>query len=174
MLRLQVPSRDEFALRQAWLLDPEMMAYNAGWQISHAGYDPGTGCIDWPEDDWPAFEARLAQPASQQGYYFVQEDETSEFLGHVHYELHTDGAAHIGLNVIPARRGSGLGMRFMNLLLERVWQDTEAAVAINEFEDGRLDAVRLHRRCGFVPDPTTSNLYGRPTRTWRLLRSNSQ
>ena len=58
-----------------------MMAYNAGWQISHAGYDPGTGCIDWPEGAWPAFEARLARPASEQGYYFVQEDETSEFLG---------------------------------------------------------------------------------------------
>jgi len=86
----------------------------------------------------------------------------------------SDGTAHIGLNVIPARRGTGLGMRFMNHLLERIWQDTEAAAAINEFEDGRLDAVRLHRLCGFVPDPNTSSVYGRPTRTWRLLRPDSQ
>lgn len=121
-----------------------------------------------------AFEARLARPASEQGYYFVQEDETSEFLGHVHYELHSDGTAHIGLNVIPARRGTGLGMRFMNDLLERIWQDTEAAAAINEFEDGRLDAVHLHRRCGFVPEPTTTSAHGRPTRAWRLPRSGSQ
>lgn len=174
MLRLHVPSPEEFTIRQAWLLDPEMMAYNAGWPISYAGYNPATGCIDWPEGAWPAFEARLARPASEQGYYFVQEDETSEFLGHVHYELHSDGTAHIGLNVIPARRGTGLGMRFMNHLLERIWQDTEAAAVINEFEDGRLDAVRLHRRCGFVPEPTTSSAHGRPTRAWRLLRSDSQ
>lgn len=150
------------------------MAYNAGWPISYAGYDPATGYIDWPAGAWPAFEARLARPASEQGYYFVQEDETSEFLGHVHYELHSDGTAHIGLNVIPARRGTGLGMRFMNHLLERILQDTEAAAAINEFEDGQLDAVHLHRRCGFVPEPTTPSAHGRPTRTWRLLRSGSQ
>ena len=123
--RHPIPSPEEFTIRQAWLFDPEMMAYNAGWPLSYAGYNPATGCIDWPEGAWPAFEARLARPASEQGYYFVQEDETSEFLGHVHYELHSDGTAHIGLNVIPARRGTGLGMRFMNHLLERIWQDTE-------------------------------------------------
>lgn len=117
---------------------------------------------------------RGSRPASEQGYYFVQEDETSEFLGHVHYELHSDGTAHIGLNVIPARRGTGLGMRFMNDLLERIWQDTEAAAAINEFEDGQVDAVHVHRRCVFVPEPTTPSAHGRPTRAWRLLRSGSQ
>ncbi len=46
-------------MRQAWLADPEMMADNASWDVTHPGYDPTTGCIDWPESEWPAFEARL-------------------------------------------------------------------------------------------------------------------
>jgi hypothetical protein len=46
-------------VRQAWLADPEMMADNASWDVTHPGYDPTTGCIDWPESEWPAFEARL-------------------------------------------------------------------------------------------------------------------
>lgn len=155
------------------MVDPDMMSYNAGWQISFRGYDADTGCIDWPETAWLAFEARLAMPASQRGYYYVQDLETGEFLGHVHYEVDSAGAAHIGLNVIPSRRGKGLGQLFLKLLLERVWLETGAQVAVNDFEDDRLDAVRIHQRRGFVPDPTTTCGLGRPTRTWRLRRGDS-
>ena len=137
------------------------------------GYDADTGCIGWPETAWPAFEERLAKPASEQGYY-VQEVETGEFLGHVHYEVDSEGAAHIGLNVIPGRRGNGLGQLFLRLLLERVWADTLAQVAVNDFEDDRLDVLRLHQRCGFIADPTTTTAFGRPTRTWRLRREDAR
>jgi RimJ/RimL family protein N-acetyltransferase len=120
------------------MLDPALMSYNAGWPISHPGYDPTTGCIDWPEQDWPAFERRLAMPASEQGYFYVQDDQTGEFLGHVHYEVEPDGTAHIGLNVVPSQRGNGLGTRFMDLLLEQT---------IRECVSGRELAAR-----GFVTD----------------------
>ncbi|HZL04517.1 MAG TPA: hypothetical protein VFE45_03705, partial [Coriobacteriia bacterium] len=46
-------------MRQAWLADPQMMAYNARWNVNYPGYDSVTGCIDWPETQWSAFEARL-------------------------------------------------------------------------------------------------------------------
>jgi GNAT superfamily N-acetyltransferase len=170
VLRLHVPSPEEFWVRRGWLLDPEMMSFNAGWRISYAGYDPTSGCVEWPEADWPAFERRLAMPASEQGYFYVEDGDVGEFLGHVHYEVDGDGVAHIGLNVIPMRRRNGLGVQFMSLLLERIWTDTDAAVVVNDFEDERVAAVRLHRACGFVPDPTTSTAFGRPTRTWRLPR----
>ena len=170
MLRLHVPSLEEFAVRRGWLLDPEMMSFNAGWQITHAGYDPISGCVDWPAEEWPAFERRLAMPASEQGYFYVQDGEAGEFLGHVHYEADGHGVAHIGLNVIPERRRNGLGAQFMSLLLERIWADTDAGVVVNDVEDERVAAVRLHRACGFVPDPTTSSAFGRPPRVWRLRR----
>jgi RimJ/RimL family protein N-acetyltransferase len=150
-----------------------MMSYNAGWPISHPGYDPTTGCIDWPEQDWPAFERRLAMPASEQGYFYVQDDQTGEFLGHIHYQVDPDGTAHIGLNVIPSQRGNGLGTRFMDLLLERVWRDTRATVVVNDFEDDRPAAVHLHQRHGFTPDPETNAAIGRPTRHWRLHRDDA-
>lgn len=150
-----------------------MMSYNAGWQLSHSGYNAATGCIAWPEALWSAFEGQLARPSSQQGYFYVQ-DEFGDFLGHVHYEVQSDRAAQIGLNVIPTRRGDGLGFLFMNLLLEQVWQDTDASVAVNDFEDDRSDAVQLHRHCGFIPDTSTTNTFGRPTRAWRLYRADSR
>lgn len=155
------------------MLDPEMMSYNAGWPISYVGYDPTTGCIDWPEPEWPAFEHRLAAPSSDQGYFYVQDDQSGEFLGHVHYQVDPGGTAHIGLNVIPSRRGTGLGTRFMDLLLERVWRDTSATAVVNDFDDDRAAAVKLHRRHGFTPDSTTRPAMGRATRPWRLHRDDA-
>ena len=63
-------------MRRAWLVDPQMMAYNARWNVNYPGYDPVNGCIDWPETQWSAFEARLQQPAERQGHFYVLDTTT--------------------------------------------------------------------------------------------------
>lgn len=170
MLEFYVPARAELGVRQTWLRDPEFMAYNAGWDVSHPGYDRDTGCVEWPESEWEAFAERLALPADRQGYFYVRDTETGELVGHAHYTIEPDGAAHIGLNIVPGCRGRGLGGRVLRLLVERVWRDTLAGEIVNDFEDEREPAARVHRRCGFVPDPGTRSGWGRPTRVWRLRR----
>lgn len=166
-LSLRVPTRVDFATRQAWLADPDFMAHNAGWNIDVLGYDPETGCVDWPESQWNAFEERLRRPADEQAYYFVVDLLTGAALGHVHYTV-DGGVASIGFNVVPSHRGQGLGSEFLELLLARVREETGATEVVNEFEDERLAAVRVHRAAGFRPDPDVGNVYGRPTRRWRL------
>lgn len=166
-LLLRVPERRDFVMRQAWLADPDFMSYNVGWSVDSPGYDPVTGCIDWLESQWDAFEVGLCQPLSERGYFFVVDGCTGVPIGHVHYAVDGDVAA-IGFNVIPARRGEGLGAAFLGLLLERVRWETRATEVVNEFEDGRVAALRVHQDAGFRPDPGTSSAYGRPVRTWRL------
>lgn len=165
-----MPTRAEFGVRQEWLRDPGFMAYNAGWNVRHPGYDPTTGCIEWPESEWDAFAERLAFPAARHGYFYVRDLETGRFVGHAHYAVEPDGAAHIGINVAPTHRGRGLGGQVLGLLVERVWRDTAVVEIVNDFEDERQAAVRTHRGCGFVPDRDTRSDWGRPTRTWRLTR----
>lgn len=171
MLEFHVPTRAEFHVRQEWMSDPDFMAYNAGWNSAFPGYDRDTGCIAWPESEWDAFAERLELPAHRYGYFYVLDTRTGAFVGHAHYEVGADGVAHIGLNVVAELRGRGLGGRVMDELVERIWRDTSATEIVNEFEDQRASAVRTHRRCGFAPDPETRGLWGRPTRAWRLLRS---
>ncbi|WP_448630966.1 GNAT family N-acetyltransferase [Cellulomonas soli] len=168
-VELHVPSRPELGIRQLWLRDPEMMSYNAGWDVRYAGYDPITGCIDWPESEWSEFEARLRIPASQQGYYFVRDADDDQPVGDAYYEV-SGSAASIGITIVPTRRSQGLGALVLGLLIERIWRDTDVLEIVNEFEDDREPAVRVHRRAGFVPDQVTCDDWGRPTRTWRLIR----
>lgn len=63
-----------------------------------------------------------------------------------------------------------MGARFLELLLDRVWQDTDVDLVVNEFEDERHPAVAVHRRCGIRPSPQTDTGYGRATRRWILSR----
>jgi RimJ/RimL family protein N-acetyltransferase len=171
MLSLHAPTIDEFGVRQRWLADPEMMSYNAQWDLTYPGYDLVTGCIDWPESDWPAFQARLALSPEWQGYYYVLDTDTDQFIGHIHYLVDPNGTAEIGFNVIPERRGEGLGAQFLRLLLERVWLDTSARLIVQEFEDERVAAVEVHRQCGFTPEREARSRHGdRLTRTWRITR----
>lgn len=167
MLRLRIPDRQDFATRQAWLADPDFMSYNAGWDIVHPGYDRDSGCIDWPESQWEAFESSLRRPLSQHGYFFVEDGVRGEAIGHVHYLV--DGeTASIGFNVVPSHRGRGIGHDFLAILLEAIRENTTTTEVINEFEDERLAAVRTHRAAGFLPDTATTSAYGRPVRVWRL------
>lgn len=165
-LRLRIPPRADFQTRQAWLADPDFMSYNMGWEIDHPAYDPMTGCIDWPESQWDAFADLLERPLSECGYFFVEGGASGEALGHVHYVVNHQTAS-IGFNVVPAHRGSGLGHGFLAVLLESIRQNTNATEAVNEFEDGRIAAVRVHRAAGFKPGGQLNN-GGRPVRIWTL------
>lgn len=164
-LRLHVPTRNEFGIRQGWLADPEMMSFNAHQVIAHPGYDPATGCIAWLESEWDAFEDRLALPPSAQGYFYVR-DVDKGYVGHAHYRV-DDDVAHIGINVIPERRGAGLGRGVLHLLIRQIWATTAVTSIENEFEDHRQAAVRIHEALGFVPDNSPASV---ETRRWILSR----
>lgn len=145
-----------------------MMSYNAGWELPTPLYNNDTGCVEWPESQWGAFESRLRRPSEEHGYFYVSDGE--EFIGHVHYELDPAQRASIGLNVIPSRRGQGLSKSMLQLLLDEMWSKTAAVEAVNEFEDSRDAAAACHRAVGFVPDTNRNLDRPKPTRYWRIRR----
>lgn len=144
-----------------------MMSYNAGWDLVHPGYDNETGCVEWPEPEWDAFEARITLPAEQQGYFFV-EDAAGTPLGHAHYWV-ANNVAEIGFNIVPNHRGQGFGHAALQLLLDRIWATTHVDAATNEFEESRAAASAAHLRAGFSRTGT-GGTEAKPTTLWRLDR----
>ena len=51
-VKLVVPSLKDLWYRKKCMADPDTMNYNAGYDVSYAGYHYDTGCIDFPEDKW--------------------------------------------------------------------------------------------------------------------------
>lgn len=138
------------SVRRSWLADLDMMSFNRGWALDDRGYDGVTGCIEFPENRWSDWYDRWVGRPSDRRYWFVV-DSQGQPVGHVFFRLdQEDGrVAHVGVNIVPARRGRGLGALALDLLLDEVRRDGRAAVAVNEFEDTRTAAARMHQTRGF-------------------------
>ncbi|WP_216382649.1 GNAT family N-acetyltransferase [Arcanobacterium phocae] len=171
VIRLHTPTYNELEYRQRWLHDPDMMSYNAGWQIPYPGYDNATGCIDWPEHEWAQFLNDYCSDVAQAGYFYLVQISTDQFVGHAHYRI-IDREAQIGINIVPNMRNQGLATLALQLLLQHIESMTQATVAVNEFESSRTGAVRLHRKLGFVPqtsaekNPSNHPTTGEPIVRW--------
>ena len=168
-LELHRPARAELGVRQGWLRDPDMMAYNAGWELQHPGYNNETGCIDWPESQWDEFLAVYQRDPAQADYFYLRDIVADEYIGHVHYKISSRGDAEIGVNIIPERRRQGWGAKAFRLLVEQIWAATSVDLIVNEFEENRRSAICLHRKIGFRP-AELSEFHGVPMRRWELSR----
>ena len=51
-ISLYIPSLDDYWYEQKLEEDPETMSYNAGYDVSYAGYHYDGGCIDFPKESW--------------------------------------------------------------------------------------------------------------------------
>lgn len=145
-----------------------MMAYNAGWELQHPGYDNETGCIDWPQSQWDGFLAVYQRDPAQADYFYLRDVRADEYIGHVHYTV-SGGDAEIGINIIPERRRQGWGTEALRLLVGQIWAATSVALIVNDLEETRTSAIRLHRKVGFRP-AGLSEFHGVPTRRWELRR----
>ena len=168
-LELHRRARSELSVRQGWLRDPEMMAYNAGWELRHPGYDNETGCIDWPERWWDDFLAVYQRDPAQADYFYLRDIMADEYIGHVHYEVSSEGNAEIGVNIVPERRRQGWGTEALRLLVGQIWSATSADCIVNDLEETRIPAIRIHRKVGFRP-AGLSDCHGVQTRRWELCR----
>lgn len=142
---LRVPRLNEMATRRDWMADPAVMEYNAGLAVHFLGYDPTTGCIDFPESQWKWWHT-LYTSSSDRAYWFVED--SSGLVGHAHYHVE-DRRAAIGLMVLPHRRGEGLGRPILLELIRRIEERPDVDLITNEFPPTRTAAERLHARVGF-------------------------
>jgi len=157
-------------VRQDWLRDPELMAYNACWGLQYPGYDNETGCIDWPEAEWDAFLKVYQWDPALADYFYLHHLSADEFIGHVHYRVSPEDSAEIGINIVPKRRRQGWGTEALRLLIGQIWAATSVDRIVNDLEDSRVPAVRLHRAVGFTPGEL-AEFRGVRVRRWELLRS---
>ena len=61
-ISLHVPRLTEMEYRQNLLAQPETMAYNRGRAIDAEGYDPATGCIQFPRARLPCSPMQTMRP----------------------------------------------------------------------------------------------------------------
>lgn len=150
MLELYIPKVEDMWFAQRMQADPATMAYNAGWDVSYAGFHPDTGCIDLPESAWADKHARLVGHEPESFYAFVREKASGDFVGTVNFRYDSGGDWYdMGVVLYSAYRGRGYGPKAMELLLHHAFVVCGVPKLHNEFETTRAPAVAIHKKAGF-------------------------
>ena len=170
MLELYIPKVEDMWFAQKMQEDPDTMAYNAGWDVSFAGFHPETGCIDLPESAWADKHARLVGREPECFYAFVREKESGDFVGTVNFRYDADGDWHdMGVVLYAPCKGRGYGTMAMEMLLHHAFVVCGVEKLHNEFETTRTPAIALHEKFGFRRVGTGSmKRFGVPTELMEL------
>ena len=148
-LSLHVPSMDELCHRQGWMADPATMDYNRGY-APWKGYDPETGCIAFPKEDWAAWYAFFIGREPERFYAYIVRDDDGAFLGEVNVHSVPGQDWHdMGIVLDAKYRGQGYAAEALRLLLEHAFDVMGVHAVHNVFEAARTAAIRTHLAAGF-------------------------
>lgn len=149
-LCLHVPELNEFWYRKKLMEDPETMSYNRGYDLDFAGYDKGTGCIAFPEEEWESCYNYFVGNEPERFYAYLVNTENGEFVGevNVHKSVGHDWY-DMGIVIEAKHRGKGYANEGLRLLLHHAFIDMGAMAVHNSFEKSRNAALKAHEHAGF-------------------------
>ena len=150
-LRLKIPGLRDMEYRRRILADPATMAYNRRRDLGGAeGYDPETGCIDFPRENWRWW--RQIWLYNEPGFFsaLLWNDEEAQFVGEVSYFYDGEADAHVaGILVEAAQRGKGYCAEGLRLLADRAFARDDLRVLRCDIPADNLPALRGYARAGF-------------------------
>lgn len=148
-VQLHRPSVDELWFRQQCMSDPETMSYNAGYDVSYAGYHYDTGCIDFDKSTWQDwFETKSK---NKNFYYaYIYDKDIDSFVGYVNYNNNPDtNEATMGIVVKSDYHGKGYMRPSLKLLIKTA-KANGVKILTDTVPNTRENALRVFFSLGFV------------------------
>lgn len=149
-LDIHVPSFEELSYRQELLMQTSTMEYNRGYDDISIGYHKETGCIDFPESTWKKWFSFWINNKPNTYYGYILNVSKNTYVGEVNLHYNEEKAWYeIGIIIESKYRGLGYSKFALNKLLEVAFYEYHAKAVHNCFEPTRINAKRLHIKCGF-------------------------
>lgn len=149
-LYLHIPAFEELWYRRKIMLDPGTMGYNKGYDLEFEGYDPATGCIDFPREAWADWYAFFIGQEPWRYYAYIVRESDGAFIGEVNVHKNEKSCGYeMGIVLEAKYRGMGYSARALRLLLRHAFEELGADLVRNSFEAERTQAVRAHLAAGF-------------------------
>lgn len=148
-IQLFVPDADDLWYRAKCMAEPKTMEYNAGYEVSYAGYDYQTGCIDFPKANWESWHKE--KMGNKNFFYaYILDTEKDEFVGYVNFNKDAQtGKATMGIVIQDKYRGKGYMRPAMQQLIETA--KSKGVVSLtNTVPTTRKKALDVFYDMGFV------------------------
>lgn len=147
---LYVPKIEELTYRQQIMSQPDTMSYNKGYDISFAGYDKNTGCIDFPKSKWSNWYSYMVNNKPKCFYAYITKKEDNTFIGEVNIHWNNDKSWYdMGIVIEAKYRGMGYSIEALKKLLKVAFIEYTAPAVHNDFENTRQAAIITHQKVGF-------------------------
>ena len=148
-VKLVVPSVKDLWYRKECMADPDTMNYNAGYDVSYAGYHYDTGCIDFPEDKWEDwYNTKMTKPNFY--YAYILDEESNEFVGYLNFNLDSNtGFATMGIVIEGVHRGKGYMRPALKAMID-IAKEKGVKVLTDTVPENRVGALKVFYDMGFI------------------------
>ncbi len=146
-ISLYIPSPDDYWYEQKLEEDPETMSYNAGYDVSYAGYHYDSGCIDFPKECWKtAYDRRVRE---NRYFAYIRDEEKDCFVGYVNYQYDQEKERYeCGIVIEGKYRHRGYSKDALKLLCDTA-RENGVKELYDEFEADRDHVPDLFLSQGF-------------------------
>ena len=149
-ITLYIPKLEDLYFRQQCMADPKTMSYNAGYNLSFAGYHYDSGCIDFPKENWESWYKTKIINNPNFFYAYILNTNTSEFVGYVNFNLDPNtNTASIGIVIKSEHQGNGYMRPALNLLINEAKKRNISALT-DTVPQTRKNALKVFYDLGFV------------------------
>lgn len=144
-LRLYLPQYNELLFREQLLADPETMRFNR-FKEESTGYDPKTGCIDFPRRDWALWYEFWMNREPENFYAVVADGRTP--IGEVSWFF--DGTTYkAGIILLAKYRRKGYAAPALRLLVDRAFGHESVPALSVTLSTANTAAVKAFTAAGF-------------------------
>ena len=146
-LYLSVPGEDEMWFKRDLEADPKTMDYNAGYNVSFAGYNYNDGTINEDLDNLKHNWLPKWVGQDDKYYAYIMRLSDGVYIGEVYYKGESEYGHEIGVVIKGEYRGNGYATEAIALLCEVA--DKRGHKLYHQIPDTRKAAIKADLNNGF-------------------------
>lgn len=143
------PSKEDLKHCQKWMMDPDTMSYNAGYDIDLSGYNKLTGTINKTDDDMLRWYEQWINKEPDKFYRYIYVEGIDEPIGEIYYYPNND-THHMGILIQNKYRGNGYAYKALIELERIVFEENDIDELHDEIPFNRVNAIKLFKKAGFI------------------------
>ena len=146
---LKVPNKDDLKYCQSWMMDPDTMSYNAGYDIDLSGYNKADGTIHKSDEDMLRWYDKWINKEPERCYRYIYVEGIDEPIGEIYYYQNSDTYS-MGILLQSKYRGKGYSYNAL-LELEKIAFEINNITELSDMIPiDRVGAIKAFKKAGFV------------------------
>jgi len=146
---LNVPTSEEMHYRRKWMLDPETMDYNAGYELDIAGYNKEDGTIRMNDEELKDWYYRWIDKEPNRYFAYIYDSDIEEPVGEIYYYLN-EVIHSMGILIAAKYRGKGYSYKALSELQKVAFEKNGIDALVDFIPLSREKAIYNFKKAGFV------------------------